>query len=172
MHWDSLDREHCSLARALAVLGDRWTLMILRDAFMGVRRFDDFGESLGIARRVLSERLAALVEEGVLRKVAYQERPTRYEYKLTEKGFALYPVIISMVHWGDRFYAGESGPPVLHTHQTCGHDFRSVATCSECGEALDARAVTLRPGPGALKSAGRNRSKTGAIRRPPARRQA
>jgi DNA-binding HxlR family transcriptional regulator len=164
MRWDSLDREHCSLARALAVIGDRWTLLVLREAFMGVRRFDAFEKSLKIARRVLSERLTLLVEEGVLRKVSYQERPTRYEYRLTEKGLALYPTIITLVHWGDRFYAGETGPPIVHTHSACGHDFRSVVTCSECGETLDARAVTLRAGPGAPKTATRSRSKTAAGR--------
>ncbi|HUO91615.1 MAG TPA: helix-turn-helix domain-containing protein [Rhizomicrobium sp.] len=160
MRWDSLDRENCSLARALAVVGDRWTLLVLRESFMGIRRFDDFEKRLKIARRVLSERLTMLVDEGVLRKVPYQEKPTRYEYRLTDKGFALYPTIITLVHWGDRFYADSAGPPVLHTHRTCGHDFRAVVTCSECGEALDARAVTLRPGPGTLRSAGRSRSKT------------
>jgi DNA-binding HxlR family transcriptional regulator len=164
MRWEQLSREHCSLARGLAVIGDRWTLLVLREAFMGVRRFDAFEKSLKIARRVLSERLALLVEEGVLRKVPYQERPMRYEYRLTEKGLALYPVIISLVHWGDRFYAGDAGPPIVHTHTPCGHDFRSVVTCSECGEALDARAVTLRAGPGSLKSASRSRSKTAARR--------
>jgi DNA-binding HxlR family transcriptional regulator len=162
MRWESLDREHCSLARALAVLGDRWTLLILRESFMGVRRFEDFEKGLKIARRVLSERLRLLVAEEVLRKVPYQERPARYEYRLTEKGHALYPTILSLVHWGDRFYAGDAGPPVLHTHLACGHDFRSVLTCSECGEALDARAVALRAGPGAIKTARRSRSKTAA----------
>jgi DNA-binding HxlR family transcriptional regulator len=162
MRWESLDREHCSLARALAVLGDRWTLLVLRESFMGVRRFEDFEKGLKIARRVLSERLRLLVSEEVLRKIPYQERPTRYEYRLTEKGHALYPVILSLVHWGDRFYAGDAGPPILHTHLACGHDFRSVLTCSECGETLDARAVSLRAGPGALKTARRSRSKTAA----------
>ncbi|HKD20737.1 MAG TPA: helix-turn-helix domain-containing protein [Rhizomicrobium sp.] len=162
MRWESLDREHCSLARALAVLGDRWTLLVLRESFMGVRRFEDFEKGLKIARRVLSERLRLLVAEDVLRRVPYQERPTRYEYRLTEKGLALYPAILSLVHWGDRFYAGDAGPPVLHTHLACGHDFHSVLTCSECGEALDARAVSLRAGPGAAKTARRSRSKTAA----------
>jgi len=162
MRWESLDREHCSLARALAVLGDRWTLLVLRESFMGVRRFEDFEKGLRIARRVLSERLRLLVAEDVLRRVPYQERPTRYEYRLTEKGLALYPAILSLVHWGDRFYAGDAGPPVLHTHLACGHDFHSVLTCSECGEALDARAVSLRAGPGAAKTARRSRSKTAA----------
>jgi len=162
MRWEWLDRENCSLARTLAVIGDRWTLLILRDAFMRVRRFEDFEKSLKIARRVLSERLGRLVEEDVLRKVPYQERPTRYEYRLTEKGLALYPALISLVHWGDRFYAGDAGPPIIHTHTSCGHDFRSVLTCSECGEALDARAVAARPG--AARTAARSRSKTAAKR--------
>lgn len=151
MRWQELDREKCSLARALAVVGDRWTLLVLREAFLRVRRFEDFQERLGIARRVLSERLRLLVEEGVLRKVAYQERPRRYEYRLTEKGLGLYPVLIGLVHWGDAHYAGRRGPPLLHRHLTCGNDFRSMLTCSECGEAVDPRNVVPHPGPGALR---------------------
>lgn len=129
------------MARALAVVGDRWTLLILRDAFLQVRRFDDFQARLGIARRVLAERLAGLVRDDILEKSAYQQRPTRHEYRLTEKGLALYPVILSLVHWGDTFYAGADGPPVLHQHKACGHDFRSVLACSECGEPVGARDV-------------------------------
>lgn len=129
------------MARALAVVGDRWTLLILRDAFLQVRRFDDFQARLGIARRVLAERLAGLVRDDILEKSAYQQRPTRHEYRLTEKGLALYPVILSLVHWGDAFYAGPDGPPVLHQHKACGHEFRSVLACSECGEPVRARDV-------------------------------
>jgi DNA-binding HxlR family transcriptional regulator len=146
MRWRTLEKENCSLARTLAVIGDRWTLMILRDAFLRVRRFEEFEASLKIARRVLSERLALLVEEGILARVPYQERPTRYEYRLTDKGLDLYPAILSLVHWGDKHYAGKSGPPVIHTHLKCGHDFRSVLTCSECGEGVNAREVSVRPG--------------------------
>ncbi len=141
MRWNDLATEDCSLARSLAVIGDRWTLLILRDAFLRVRRFEDFQERLGIARRVLTERLAGLVQDGVLEKVAYQQRPLRHEYRLTDKGLALYPVILSLVHWGDRYYAEKDGPPVLHTHKACGHDFHSVLACSECGEAIGARDV-------------------------------
>ena len=144
MKWNELDAENCSLARALAVVGDRWTLLILRDAFLRVRRFEMFEQRLGIARRILAERLRGLVDTGVLEKVAYQTRPLRHEYRLTPKGMDLYPVILSLVHWGDAHYAGESGPPVLHRHKACGCDFRSVLTCSECGEALDARQVETR----------------------------
>ena len=153
MRWETLSREDCSLARSLSVLGDRWTLLILREAFLRVRRFEDFEKSLKIARRVLSERLVLLVDEGILARVPYQNNPPRFEYRLTEKGLELYPVIISMVHWGDKYYAGKKGPPLLHTHKSCGHDFRSVMTCSECGEVLNARDVKVRPGPGAKKRA-------------------
>lgn len=142
MRWDTLAKEDCSLARTLAVIGDRWTLMILRDAFLRVRRFEDFENSLKIARRVLSERLALLVEHGILRKAAYQERPVRHEYRLTEKGLELYPALIALVHWGDKHYAGKDGPPAIHRHLKCGHAFRSVTTCSECGEAVAAREVS------------------------------
>lgn len=147
MKWNALADEDCSLARALAVVGDRWTLLVLREAFLRTRRFDDFQTRLGIARKVLAERLALLVAEGVLEKTAYQHRPPRHEYRLTEKGLGLYPAILALVHWGDAHYAGESGPPMLHRHKACGHDFRSVLTCSECGEAMGARDVVAhRPG--------------------------
>lgn len=144
MKWNALSSENCSLARALAVVGDRWTLLVLREAFLRVRRFEDFQSRLGIARRVLTERLALLVVEGVLEKMPYQDRPVRHEYRLTQKGLDLYPAVLSLVHWGDAHYAGEGGPPVLHRHKGCGHDFRSVLSCSECGEALGARDVEAR----------------------------
>ncbi len=135
------------MARALAVVGDRWTLLILRDAFLAVRRFDDFHSRLGIARRVLAERLAGLVEDDILAKSAYQQRPTRYEYRLTEKGLALYPVILALVHWGDAHYTGPQGPPMLHRHKACGHDFRAVLACSHCAEPVSARDVVAHPRP-------------------------
>lgn len=144
MKWTALAAEDCSLARALAVVGDRWTLLVLREAFLRTRRFDDFQARLGIARRVLAERLALLVAEGVLEKRAYQDRPVRHDYRLTDKGLGLYPAILALVHWGDAHYAGTAGPPLLHRHKACGHDFRSVLTCSECGEAVSARDVTVR----------------------------
>jgi DNA-binding HxlR family transcriptional regulator len=149
MRWDELDRENCSLARALAAIGDRWTLLVLREAFLRTRRFEDFRANLAIARRVLAERLKHLVAHGVLKKVAYQQNPPRFEYRLTEKGLGLYPAIIALVHWGDAHYAGKKGPPLLHRHLSCGHKFRGVMTCSACGEALDPRQVAPQPGPGA-----------------------
>ena len=144
MRWKDLANENCSLARTLSVIGDRWTLMVLRDCFLGVRRFEDFERSLKIARQVLSERLAQLVAEHILVRVAYQDAPARYEYRLTEKGLELYPAILSLVHWGDRHYPGRDGPPVIHTHVKCGHDFRSVLSCSECREPITAREVHAR----------------------------
>jgi DNA-binding HxlR family transcriptional regulator len=145
MKWTELDRETCSLARALAVVGDRWTLLILRDAFLGVRRFEGFERSLKISRRMLADRLAGLVAEGLLEQRLYQERPPRHEYRLTEKGLALYPALLALVHWGDDWYAGEAGPPLRHRHRACDRHFHMVATCSACGEALDARAVIAEP---------------------------
>lgn len=145
MKWTKLDRETCSLARALAVVGDRWTLLILRDAFLRVRRFEGFERSLKISRRMLADRLAGLVAEGLLEQRLYQERPPRHEYRLTEKGLALYPALLALVHWGDDWYAGEAGPPLRHRHRACDRHFHMVATCSACGEALDARAVIAEP---------------------------
>lgn len=146
MKWEDLAQEPCSVARSVAVIGDRWTLMILRDCFLGVRRFEAFQERLGISRTIIADRLKHLTQEGVLRRTPYQDHPTRYEYRLTEKGLDLHPVIMAVVHWGDRHYAGEAGPPLLHRHKTCGCDFHPVQTCSECGEPVDARAVETRPG--------------------------
>jgi DNA-binding HxlR family transcriptional regulator len=144
MKWNELAEETCSVARSVAVIGDRWTLMILRDCFLGVRRFEDFERRLRISRGVIAERLKHLVDEGVLRKEAYQDRPVRHEYRLTDKGLALHPVIMAIVHWGDVHYAGEAGPPLLHRHKGCGCDFAPVTICSECGEPVGARDVEVR----------------------------
>ena len=143
MRWNDLAEEDCSLARTLAVVGDRWTLLVLREAFLKTRRFDDFRVRLGIARRVLTERLALLVAEGVLTRVAYSERPPRHEYRLTDKGRDLYPALLALVHWGDRHYAGADGPPIRHRHRACGHDLGAVMTCAHCGDPVDPRAVEV-----------------------------
>src|SRR5947209_433167 len=103
---------HCSVARTLDVVGERWSLLVLRDAFNGVRRFEDFAARLPIARNVLTNRLQTLVAHGVLERLPYQEHPPRYEYRLTPKGRDLYPVIIALLQWGDRYLAGEDGPPI------------------------------------------------------------
>src|SRR5690606_25090596 len=101
MKWVELSREPCSVARSVAVIGDRWTLLILRDCFLGVRRFEGFQERLGISRTIIADRLKVLTDEGVLEKAPYQERPVRHEYRLTQKGLDLYPVILAVVSWGD-----------------------------------------------------------------------
>jgi len=150
MKWSQLADQPCSVARSVAVIGDRWTLMLLRDAFLGIRRFDDFERRLGISRSIIADRLKHLVDEGVLRREAYQENPVRHEYRLTDKGMALHPVIMAIVHWGDVHYAGEAGPPLLHRHKACGCDFHPVLACSECGEAVGARDVEVRNGPGSI----------------------
>ena len=148
MRWRDLKDEPCSVARTLSVIGDRWTLMILRDCFVGLRRFEQFEESLGITRHVLADRLKKLVEEGVLKKVPYGEAPVREEYRLTERGFDLYPVMLSIVQWGDKHMADERGAPIIRRHKKHGHILQGKMVCSETGEELDARDVTVEIGPG------------------------
>jgi len=111
MKWTDLPEENCSVARSVAVIGDRWTLLILRDLFLGVRRFEAFEKRLGISRSIIADRLKKLTDEGVLRREAYQDNPVRHEYRLTDKGLALHPVMMAIVHWGDVHYAGAAGPP-------------------------------------------------------------
>jgi DNA-binding HxlR family transcriptional regulator len=144
MRWTDLAEQDCSVARTVAVIGDRWTLMILRDLFLGVRRFEDFERRLGISRSIIADRLKTLVDEGALRREAYQDRPVRHEYRLTDKGLALHPVIMAIVRWGDVHYAAAAGPPLIHRHKACGCDFHVVQTCSECGEPVGARDVEVR----------------------------
>ena len=152
MRWSELHREPCSMARTISVIGDRWTLMVLRDCFLRIRRFEDFERSLGITRHLLADRLRKLVKAGVLSKQPYSERPKRYEYRLTDKGLDLYPIMMAVVHWGDTHMAGTKGRPLLHEHITCGHTFDPVMTCSHCREEITARAVRVRPGPAARKA--------------------
>jgi DNA-binding HxlR family transcriptional regulator len=149
MQWTNLEEEACSLARTVSVIGDRWTLLILRDCFLRVRRFEDFQARLGVTRPILASRLRKLVDNFVLAKVAYQDRPRRYEYRLTQKGIDLYPIVMAIVHWGDVHMAGKKGRPLLHQHVSCGKDFDPVMICSECGEPLDPRRVHAHRGPGA-----------------------
>lgn len=136
MKWDALRDEQCAIARFLSVLGDRWSLLILSDSFLGVRRFETFMARLGISRTMLAQRLDTLCEDGVLEKVAYQERPTRSEYRLTQKGLDLHPVILAMSRWANRYHADEGGPPILFHHTRCDHDFEPELHCSACGEGV------------------------------------
>ena len=149
MKWDTLDEEPCSLSRTVAVVGDRWTLLILRECFLRVRRFEAFQSSLQITRHLLSERLKKLVRFGVLRRVPYQTSPKRHEYILTQKGLDLYPILMAIVRWGDIHMVDERGRPLLYQHKTCGKFFEPVMICSECGEPLHAKEVHTHPGPGA-----------------------
>jgi DNA-binding HxlR family transcriptional regulator len=149
MRWNEMDLEACSLARTLSVVGDRWTLLILRDCFLKVRRFEDFQARLGVSRPILADRLQRLVDAFVLTRVAYQEQPLRYEYRLTPKGLDLHPVIMALVHWGDQHMAGRPGRPLLHRHLGCGAVFDPVMVCSECGDPVGPRDVEPLPGPGA-----------------------
>jgi DNA-binding HxlR family transcriptional regulator len=144
--------QNCSIARTLELVGERWTMLVLREAFLGRRRFDEYAERLGIARNVLSARLAHLVEEGVLERVRYQERPERFEYRLTDKGLDLWPVLFSLLHYGDRHYAPD-GPPMALTHRGCGGELSDRRVCRRCGAALEGGDVEARRGPGALSAA-------------------
>ncbi len=152
MRWRDLKDESCSMARTLSVIGDRWTLMILRDCFVGLRRFEQFETSLGITRHVLADRLKKLVDEGVLKKVPYGEAPVREEYRLTERGFDLYPVMLSIVQWGDRHMADERGAPIVRRHAKCGHIVHGKMVCADCGEDLDARDMSVEVGPGFVET--------------------
>jgi len=140
--------QNCSVAKTLELVGERWTVLILRETYFGRRRFDEMAEHLGIARNVLTARLQRLVEEGVLTKVAYQERPERFEYRHTEKGLDLWPVLISLLQFGDRYYAPD-GPPLVLTHSDCGGAVDAHRTCERCGARLTPRDVRAAAGPGA-----------------------
>ena len=140
---------HCSVAQALEVIGEWWTLLILRDAFLGVTRFDDFASRLGIARNVLTARLDTLVDNDVLTRVPYDEARGRYDYRLTEKGRALLPVLTAIRQWGDQWIVGKRNAPVVVEHTGCGKVTRGILTCAHCGEELTTRNVRARRGPGA-----------------------
>ncbi len=148
MKWDEIDQQPCSIARALSEIGDRWTLLLLREAFLRTRRFADFAERTGAARNLVSDRLEKLVAAGILERRRYQERPPRDEYRLTPKGLDLHPVIMALVHWGDRWHDDGRGAPVEHVHRTCGHVMHAEPSCSACGTRIDPREVTVRAGPG------------------------
>jgi DNA-binding HxlR family transcriptional regulator len=130
----------CSIGRAMEILGERWTFLILREAFYGVRRFSDIQRNLGIARNILSNRLQTLVGAGILERVLYQAEPERYEYRLTNTGKDLYPAIVTLMRWGDRHLV--SDPPVVLHHNACGHEADPMLVCSHCHEELRPREVT------------------------------
>lgn len=139
MRWSEIGHQRCSVARTLSVIGDRWTMLVLREAFMGSRRFDNLQRSTGAPRPILADRLRGLVEDGVLERRPYGNHPDRYEYRLTDKGLELYPVVVSLLAWGDRWMPDGEGPPVELRHKACGHVVHPELACPACGEWVGAR---------------------------------
>ncbi len=143
----ALALERCSIARTLETVGDRWTLLILRDLFKGVRRFEGLHQNLGIARNLLTDRLRRLEEARVLQRVPYQWRPIRHEYQLTARGRDLSSALVALMAWGDRWCA-DDGPPTLHVHDICGTEVEQDVRCPECNEIISPEHIRGRPGPG------------------------
>ena len=145
------DDQLCSIARTLEVVGERWSLLIVRDALLGLRRFEEYQDSLGIARNVLTKRLTKLVEDGLLERVCYQERPARYEYRPTNKAKDLLTALLSLMHWGDKHAEDPLGPPRITSHVGCGGNVREQLACTECGQVVRPDAVQMLPGPALTK---------------------
>jgi DNA-binding HxlR family transcriptional regulator len=145
------DQVDCSIARTLEVIGDRWTLLILRDAFRGVRRFDAFQHDLGIARNLLANRLGKLVDHGVLERRLYSSRPPRHEYRLTPKGIDLSPALVALMRWGDKHLSADGGPPLDLVHGRCGDLVDQSFLCHTCDVTVSPTAIRSRPGPGAAR---------------------
>lgn len=145
MRYTRLDQMPCSIARTLDAVGEWWTMLIVRDATLGITRFEDFHRRLGIARTVLKARLDKLIEVGILEKRPYSERPPRSEYVLTERGWDLTPVLIALMQWGDRWAGHENGPPVELVHRSCGHVMHPQYHCDRCSEPLQLPDITARP---------------------------
>jgi DNA-binding HxlR family transcriptional regulator len=141
--------QNCSIAGALAVIGERWTLLVLREALLGRRRFQEIRRNTGIATNILADRLQTLVEHGVLERVRYSEQPESYEYVPTEKARDAAPVLVALMQWGDRHAAPAAGPPRVYVHTACEHDAEPRLHCSHCGQPIESHELRVRPGPGA-----------------------
>ena len=139
--------EHCSIQQTLDQVGDRWTLLVLRDIFRGTRRFSEIQADLGIARNLLTDRLNRLVDNDIVAKMPYSDRPVRYEYRLTTKGRELSVPLIALMHWGDHWCAADQ-PPVLLVHEECGTPLDVAVTCPVCDDSVAAPDIRSRPGPG------------------------
>ena len=144
---------NCSVAQCLEVVGEWWSMLIVRDLFLGITRFEDFCQRLGISRNILNQRLEHLVEAGVVTRDPYSQHPVRYDYRLTEKGKDLWPVLTAMRQWGDR-WAAPDGPPLELVHAGCGHVAQVVGACSACGEPVTRRDLRAVTGPGHRANAG------------------
>jgi DNA-binding HxlR family transcriptional regulator len=143
----------CSIARSLELVGERWTLLVVREVFNGRRKFSEMQRSLGVARNVLTDRLQGLVDEGILERKPYSERPERYEYFLTEKGLDLWPLMVALMQWGDKWEPLPGGRPMIVVHKgECGGEIDDRRTCTKCGKALTVREARAVEGPG-LKTA-------------------
>jgi DNA-binding HxlR family transcriptional regulator len=138
----------CSIARSMGVAGEPWSPLIVRDVYIGINRFDDIQRDLGISRKVLAERLRRLVEAGLLERRPYSKRPPRDEYALTEMGSEFMDVLMAMMRWGDRWTAGDTGPPALYRHKACGETTHVEPHCAVCGEVMHSADVDVEPGPG------------------------
>lgn len=153
--YDALDWsvENCPIGRAMEILGERWTVVVLREVFNGIRRFDDLRIRTDIPRQVLSNRLVKLVDHGILRRAAYREPGARqrYEYRLTEKGLDLYPMLIAVRDWGDRYLVGEEGSPLRIEHRDCGSPVHTEIRCESGHRVASPRDAVPRPGPGAKR---------------------
>jgi DNA-binding HxlR family transcriptional regulator len=149
------DTANCTIGAAVDMIGEKWTFLVLREAFSGVRRFADMQRRTGAPRQILSDRLSRLVSEGLLRKIPYQEagQRSRLEYRLTDKAMDLYPVLVALMQWGDTYAMGPAGPAVTLTHRDCGEPIRLEVTCAAGHSVASAREVTQLPGPGARKVA-------------------
>lgn len=136
----------CPIARSADLLGDGWNLLLIRQACLGTRRFDAFQRELGIGRNILANRLERLVADDIMVKVPYDDRPVRHEYRLTQKGREVYPILAAMGAWGNKWLRGDNTPPLVLHHHECHHDMEAAVVCSECGEPIDVRKVTARYG--------------------------
>jgi DNA-binding HxlR family transcriptional regulator len=141
--------QNCSIAGALSIVGERWTLLIMREVMLGRRRFAEIKRNTGVASNILTDRLEMLVAHGLLRRKLYSEHPESYEYLPTRKGLDLNPVIVALLKWGDEYAAPEAGAPRVAVHTTCGHDADPQLHCSHCGEVIQSAELKVRPGPGA-----------------------
>lgn len=154
MDWLSASTDNCSVQRTLGILGEKWTLLVLRDVFNGVRRFDDLRRHVGLSDAVLADRLRTLVDAGVLSTRPYREpgRRARQEYAVTERGWELQPVLVGLLQWGDRYLGDDDGPAVVLRHRQCGHPAEVVVRCTVDGASLTAHDTELTAGPGARPS--------------------